>query len=107
MTFTFKYLPGEPKDKSFAPYARELFNVRFKLQIQMKTSLSSAMDKRIYRKNGNGAVIVTYQSYMYDIEFSEAIGILDSNYAILLDTNYLHSPAYLGSFRDSNNDLPD
>lgn len=91
-----------PGDYSFAPYARDLFELQAQ-QIDTHQSLTVTRDgwQAFFIEQGNGAVSVKYTAYAYATEFGEPSGILDSEYAVLLGTRYLYAPAHLGACRVS------
>ncbi|WP_219134787.1 hypothetical protein [Janthinobacterium sp. UMAB-60] len=86
-----------PGDYSFAPLARELF------ELQAHDSHSGA-PLPLWRDGwqafvvdgGAGDVTVRYRASAYAAEFGEQAGIVDSEYAVLLGTRYLHSPDHAG-----------
>lgn len=86
-----------PGDYSFAPYARDLFELQ-------ATDLASGQPLPVTREGwqgfriegGRGQVALHYRAYAYAVEFGEPSGILDSEYAVLLGTRYLHAPAHQG-----------
>jgi predicted metalloprotease with PDZ domain len=97
-----------PGDYSFAPYARDLFNIEAK-STSSNENLTVERDgyEAFLVKDGQGEVTVTYKAYAYAIDFAEPSGILDSDYAILLGTRYLHCPAHLGTCQVDYAKLPD
>lgn len=96
-----------PGDYFFKPYARDIFELR--------AQSTETNDSLLLRREGNnafvvegglGAITINYKAYAYEIEFGEATGILDSQYAVLLGARYLHSPQYLGTCTVEYIDLP-
>jgi|GEM_PF-1302697 len=87
-----------PGGYTFASLGRDLFEVAAKdsetrapLPVK-REGWSSYLVER-----GTGDVTVTYRAWGYGIDVSQQSGILDSEYAVLLGTRYLHSPAHLGA----------
>lgn len=87
-----------PGDYSFAPYARDLFELH-------ATDLASGQPLPVAREGwqgfridgGSGQVALHYRAYAYAVEFGEPSGIVDNEYAVLLGTRYLHVPAHQGA----------
>lgn len=87
-----------PGDYSFAPYARDVFDLTATdLETQQALPISRDGWQAFYVEGGSGSVAVRYKAYAYAVEYGEPSGILDSQYAVLLGTRYLHSPDYLGA----------
>lgn len=87
-----------PGDYSFAPYARDLFELH-------ATDLASGQPLPVAREGwqgfridgGSGQVALHYRAYAYAVEFGEPCGIVDNEYAVLLGARYLHAPAHQGA----------
>jgi predicted metalloprotease with PDZ domain len=95
-----------PGDYSFTQYGRDLFALNAK---DSRTGASLAVSRDGWQafcvKNGNGGILVSYRAYAYATEFSEACGLLDSEYGVLLGGRYLQNPAWRGTCRVTY-DLP-
>jgi predicted metalloprotease with PDZ domain len=97
-----------PGDYEFEPYARDLFNLRAHehgTEEELRVTREGYSSFLVH--GGRGNVVVTYRAVASEIDFGEACGIVDSQYAIVLGTRYLHSPAHVGRCRVSYRDLPD
>lgn len=96
-----------PGDYAFDPYARDIFEIRARdsgCEGELRVSREGYSSFLVH--GGRGSVTVTYRAYASEIDFGEASGIVDSDYAIVLGTRYLHSPAHVGRCRVSYDDLP-
>ncbi|MDC8756919.1 hypothetical protein [Janthinobacterium fluminis] len=86
-----------PGDYSFAPLARDLFDVRAS-DTASGAPLALSRDgwQAFHIEGGSGDVTVSYRAWAYAPELGEPSGIVDNEYAVLMGARYLHSPAYLG-----------
>jgi len=88
------WVPGAYK---FTPLCRDLFEVKaFITETRAPLRVTRDGWEAFYVEGGTGNVTVTYRAWGYGIDVSQQSGILDSEYAVLLGTRYLHSPAHLG-----------
>jgi predicted metalloprotease with PDZ domain len=88
-----KWVPG---DYDFEPYGRDVFSVQAK-----NTAGKNLKVKRkgfnAYLVEANGeALIVTYEASAYEPDLGDAMGLVDSDYAVLMGTRYLFLPDYFG-----------
>lgn len=97
-----------PGDYSFKSYARDIFDITAQ-NIDSTTYLKVTRDgyNAFIIENCGGNVVVSYTANAYATEFGEATGILDSHYAVLLGTRYLHSAKYLGPCQVEYINVPD
>jgi predicted metalloprotease with PDZ domain len=86
-----------PGNYTFSQLARGLFEVHA-TSTETGAPLAVTRDgwQAFHVEGGEGDVTVTYRVSAYDVELSEPAGIVDNEYAVLLGTRYLHSPAHLG-----------
>ncbi len=91
-----------PGDYEFMQFGRDLFD------ITGEDVLSGARLRVLregwqgYRVKGvQGALRISYKAYAFATEFAETCGIVDSEYAMLLGTRYLQTPAWTGPCRVS------
>ena len=88
-----KWVPG---DYDFEPYGRDVFSIQAKN--------SAGKNIKVKRKGFNGylleanseTVVVTYEASCYEPDLSDAMGLIDSDYAVLMGSRYLFLPDYLG-----------
>ncbi|MBT8101075.1 MAG: hypothetical protein KJO82_15075 [Gammaproteobacteria bacterium] len=94
-------------DYDFEPYGRDLFDITAKD--------GAGASVAVHRDGWNGFRIegvreqihVTYIAYAYETAFGDAMGLVDSSYAVLMGTRYLFCPDYLGPCSVDYSDLPD
>lgn len=100
-----KWVPG---DYDFEPYGRDVFSVKAKTY--------TGKDLKVKREGFNGyfiesseeGVIITYQASCYEPDLGDAMGLVDSDYAVLMGTRYLFLSEYYGpcsaTYRTLNKD---
>lgn len=96
-----------PGDYVFEPYARDIFEV--------KATNAKGASLEVSREDLSGYIIhsnseevnVTYRAACYEPDFGDAMGLVDSDYAILMGTRYLFCPAHLGACSVDYGVLPD
>ncbi|MBS0126878.1 hypothetical protein [Thetidibacter halocola] len=102
-------VPGwVPGDYDFEPYARDLFDV---------TARDPATDAPLtvtrdgwngFRIHGaNKDVDIRYRAFAYETDFGDAMGLVDSDYAVLMGARYLFCPDYVGACAVTYGGLPD
>lgn len=99
-----KWVPG---DYDFEPYGRDIFSVE-----AIDDSGNSCPVERKgyngYSVQGNGRPLtVTYRASCYEPDLGDAMGLVDSEYAVLMGTRYLFCPDYLGNCTVNYGTLPD
>ena len=89
-----------PGDYSFAPQARDLFNVLARCAITNK-ALPIRRDgwQSYVVVDGAGKVQVSYTASAWGDDLSESAGLIDDHFAVVLGTRYLFAPAHLGACR--------
>lgn len=89
-----------PGDYSFAPQARDLFNVRARCEITNK-ALPVRRDgwQGYVLEDGAGKVHLSYTASAWGDDLSESAGLVDDHFAIVLGARYLSAPAHLGTCR--------
>ncbi|MBR9920899.1 MAG: PDZ domain-containing protein [Bacteroidetes bacterium] len=95
-----------PGDYAFEPYGRDIFSV--------KAQDHSGTPLKVKRKGFNGYLVevngnpitVTYEASAYEPELGDAMGLVDSEYAILMGTRYLFCPNHPGSCSVDYGTLP-
>lgn len=96
-----------PGDYSFVKYGRDLFDLEAE---ETRTGRALKVTREGWQafqvEGARGAVTVRYKACASSTELAEASGIVDSEYAVLLGTRYLHNPAYLGPCRVTYHRLP-
>ncbi|MFZ7091313.1 hypothetical protein [Primorskyibacter sp. 2E233] len=106
MTLTVpSWVPG---DYEFEPYGRDLFQIS-------ASDPDTDESVEIFRDGWNGyrltgvrdRVDICYTACAYTPDLGDAMGLVDSNYAILLATRYLFNPDYLGDCEVHYVNLPD
>jgi predicted metalloprotease with PDZ domain len=87
-----------PGDYSFAPQARDLFNVLARCMITNK-ALHVRRDgwQSYVVEEGTGKVQVSYTASAWGDDLSESAGLVDDQFAIVLGARYLFAPAHLGA----------
>jgi predicted metalloprotease with PDZ domain len=87
-----------PGDYDFEPYGRDVFEV--------KASDSDGNSLIVERKgfnayniltSGDKVIYVQYQASCYEPDLGDAMGLVDSDYAVLMGTRYLFCSDYLGA----------
>lgn len=99
-----RWVPG---DYDFEPYARDIFDLE-------ATNPGSQEKLTVIRNGFNGFLIeskqeelvVSYRASAYEPNLGDAMGLVDSDYAILLGTRYLFTPQYLGPCEVAYETLP-
>ena len=96
-----------PGDYDFEPYGRDIFTV---------TAQNAQGDSLTVKRKGYSGytigttgdpITVTYQASCYEPDLGDAMGLVDSDYAVLMGTRYLFCPDYLGACSVHYNNLPD
>jgi len=93
-------------DYDFEPYGRDLFAVKAK-----DPATGAEINVRRDGWNGyvleecSGKVVISYTASAYDTDHGDAMGLVDSDYAVLMGTRYLFCPDYLGACRVSYSGL--
>lgn len=88
-----KWVPG---DYEFEPYGRDVFSVEAKnaagaiLEVKRE-----GFNSYLVEANGE-AIIVTYEASCYEPDLGDAMGLVDSEYAVLMGTRYLFLNNYSG-----------
>jgi len=103
-----KWVPG---DYDFEPYGRDIFSV---------SATDSNNNSLPVNRNGftgyaitvkgdgkDNTVTVTYRASCYEPDLGDAMGLVDSNYAILMGTRYLFCPHYTGECSVDYGQLPE
>ena len=96
-----------PGDYDFEPYARDIFS------ISARDSQGNELSVKRKGFNGylipvtEGPVIVEYRASCYEPDLGDAMGIVDSDYAVLMGTRYLFCPDFVGACSVDYVDIPD
>lgn len=89
-----------PGDYSFAPQARDLFNVVAHCAITNKSLQVRRKGWQGYVvEGGAGQVHVTYTASAWGDDLSESAGLVEEHFAVVLGARYLFAPAHLGACR--------
>ncbi|PYG34788.1 hypothetical protein [Pelagimonas varians] len=95
-------------DYDFEPYGRDIFCVS---ATNPETGAAVEVQRQglsAYRLNGvHDSVRITYTASAYETEYGDALGLVDSNYAVLMGTRYLFCPDNLGQCTVEYENLPD
>lgn len=99
-----RWVPG---DYAFAAYGRDIFALNASNE-DSNTALT------VERKGFNQYLIkscsehltVRYTASCYEPDLGDAVGLVDSDYTILVGTRYLYTPAHLGPCQVSYHNLP-
>ncbi|MCP4630638.1 MAG: hypothetical protein GY850_45065, partial [bacterium] len=92
---------------NFEPYGRDIFSVAAwdaegkSLPVDRKGFSGYTIDVN------QGPVTVTYQASCYEPDLGDAMGLVDSDYAVLMGTRYLFCPDHLGECSVDYGELPD
>lgn len=86
-----------PGDYSFAPQARDLFDITARCGVTGKP-LRVRRDgwQAFVVENGDGDVRLSYTASAWGDDLSESAGLVDDQWAIVLGARYLFAPAHLG-----------
>ncbi|MEQ9426032.1 MAG: hypothetical protein RJQ09_16520 [Cyclobacteriaceae bacterium] len=85
-----------PGDYEFEPYGRDIFNVRAIHPNGQTIKVSRAGLNGYAFENAGQPLIVTYQASCYEPDLGDAMGLVDSDYAVLMGTRYLFNQQYVG-----------
>lgn len=91
----------------FDPYGRDIFSV------SARNAQGEELDVKRKGYSGytisvtGGTVYVKYRASCYEPDLGDAMGLVDSDYAVLMGTRYLFCPDYLGECSVNYGDLPD
>lgn len=85
-----------PGDYDFAPFARDVFDLRALTAEGHELSVSRDGWQAWIIDGGEGDVQLSWRVYGYDPDFAEPSGIVDHTYAIVLGARFLHTRAWLG-----------
>lgn len=95
-------------DYSFETYARDVFELSAS---DPQSGADVAVRRRglaDYQLSPQGsAVTLRYKAFCYETDVGDAMGLVDSDYAILLGTRYLYSPEHLGTCSVDYRALPE
>lgn len=88
-----KWVPG---DYDFEPYGRDVFSVQAKNALGINLEVKRKGFNAYLVKTDGESVTVTYQASCYEPDLGDALGLIDSDYAMMMGTRYLFLPDYLG-----------
>lgn len=89
-----------PGDYSFAPLARDLFNMTARCGVTDKPLLVRRNGWQGYViEGGAGLVRVSYTASAWGDDLSESAGLVDDRFAVVLGARYLFAPEHLGACR--------
>ncbi|WP_085316811.1 M61 family metallopeptidase [Derxia lacustris] len=91
-----------PGDYSFDSYARDLFDLVAQDGATGRPLALRRVGWQAFEVDDvEGDLLLRYRASACAVEFGEPAGIVDSDYAVLLGTRYLHVPAYDGTLEVS------
>ncbi|HKJ41818.1 MAG TPA: hypothetical protein VKA27_06965 [Sunxiuqinia sp.] len=85
-----------PGDYDFEPYGRDIFSVQAKTNEGIKLNVTRrGYNGYLIEANGE-SIVVTYEASCYEPDLGDAMGLVDSDYAVLMGTRYLFLTGYFG-----------
>lgn len=88
-----RWVPG---DYDFEPYGRDIFSVKAQNALGKNLSVKREGFNGYLVEADGEALIVTYEASCYEPNLGDAMGLIDSDYAVLMGTRYLFLTDYFG-----------
>ena len=96
-----------PGDYSFEAYGRDIFSLSANNAGESKPLIIERKGFNQYLiKSCSQHLVIRYSASCYEPELGDAMGLVDSEYTILLGTRYLYTPAHLGPCQVTYHNLP-
>ncbi|MGJ7032992.1 hypothetical protein [Niabella hirudinis] len=86
-----------PGDYSFESYGRDIFSISAEDAGGNELSVERKGLNGYLVKVTDGPVLVKYRASCYEPDLGDAMGIVDSDYAVLMGTRYLFCPGFVGA----------
>ena len=100
-----RWVPG---DYSFEAYGRDIFGMSASNEGSDQALVVERKGFNQYHiKSCSEHLVVRYRASCYEPNLGDAMGLVDSEYTILLGTRYLYSPAHLGPCQVTYHNLPE
>lgn len=98
-----KWVPG---DYDFEPYGRDIFSVAGKDEDGNDLTVNRAGFNGFSIAGNGRPLTLTYRASCYEPDLGDAMGLVDSDYAVLMGTRYLFCPDDLGECSVDYGELP-